>query len=211
MLAHHATEESARSVVEPYLQAWEIGHALRVGGEPEFHFEFVQADIIDRDPPPPGTGQVIEASAGIYGVTGVSAALSVERVSLPAPPSTFTMNADVETLWSRWRGYREGREPLQGMAYFVLTVLEMHGGRPGASARFGIGAGVLSTMGRLASETGDAATARKAGAAARPLTPQETAWLEAAVLAIIRRVGEVAATGSAASSPLLTMADLPTL
>jgi hypothetical protein len=66
-------------------------------------------------------------------------------------------------------------------------------------------------LGRLASETGDATTARKAVAAARPLTPKEAQWLETAVIAIIRRIGEVVAAGSAASLPQLTMADLPTL
>jgi hypothetical protein len=97
------------------------------------------------------------------------------------------------------------------MAYFVLTVLEMHGGRRKAAARFGIGGRVLSKLGHLASETGDVKTARKAAATARPLTAEESRWLEAAVIAIVRRVGEVAAAGSAALLPQLTMADLPPL
>ena len=97
------------------------------------------------------------------------------------------------------------------MAYFVLTVLEMHGGRRKAAVRFGIAGPVLSTVGHLSSKTGDVTTARKADAAARPLTSQETQWLEAAVPAIIRRVGEVAAVGSAATPTPLTMADLPPL
>jgi len=209
MLAHHATDESARASVEPYLRAWEISHALRVGGEPEFRFEFVRAEVIDRDPPPPGTPQTIEASSLMHARASFSATAGVERGSLPAPPSTFFVDADVETLWTRWRAYREGRQPLQGMAYFVLTVLQMHGGRSAATARFGISSTVLKTLGTLSSETGDVTTARKAKAAARPPTPQEAAWLEAAVVAIIRRAGEVAAAGSATSLPRLTMADLP--
>lgn len=211
MLAHRATEEEARAVVEPYLQAWEISHALAFGGEPDFCFEFVRGEIVDRDPPPPETPQTIEASASLHIRLMLSATASVERGSLPAPPSSFVVDADVETLWTRWRTYREGREPLQGMAYFVLTVLAMHGGRRKAAARFGIAGPVLSTLGHLSSKTGDVTTARKADAAARPLTSQETKWLEAAVLAIIRRVGEVAAAGSTTSLTKLTMADLPPL
>lgn len=210
MLDHHASEESARVAVEPYLRAWEISHALQVGGQPEFRFEFVRAEVIDRDPPPPGTPQTIELSALVHGRAIVSATLSVERGLLPEPPSTFVVNSDVETLWVRWRAYRDGREPLQGMAYFALTVLEMHGGRRAAAARFHIEKTVLSTLGRLASEAGDLTTARKARAATRPLTPQETAWIEATVIAIIRRVGEVAAASGAAETRL-TMADLPAL
>jgi hypothetical protein len=211
MHAHHAKEESARSAVEPYLRAWEVSHALRVGGDAEFHFEFIRAELIDRDPPPPGTPQTIQASALVHGRAIFSATVSVERASLPEPPSAFAVDAEVETLWARWRAYREGREPLQGMAYFVLTVVEMHGGRRAAAARLGIATTVLSTLGRLVSEAGDVTTARKAVAAARPLTPQETAWLVAAVIAIIRRVGGVAAAGSATSLPQLTMNDLPPL
>lgn len=211
MLDHHASEESARAAVERYLRAWEISYALQVGGQPEFRFEFVRAEVIDRDPPPPGTPQTIELSSLVHDRSIVSATLSVERGLLPAPPPTFVVNSDVETLWVRWRAYRDGREPLQGMAYFALTVLEMHGGRRVAASRLHIDKAVLSTVGHLASEAGDVTTARKARAAARPLTQQETAWLEAAVVAIIRRVGEVAGVDADAPLPRLTMADLPTL
>jgi hypothetical protein len=92
-----------------------------------------------------------------------------------------------------------------------LTLLAMHGGRRKAATRFGIAGPVLSMLGHLSSERGDVTTARKADAAARPLTSQEIRWLEAAVLAIIRRVGEVAAAGSAVTLTQLTMADLPPL
>ena len=107
MLAHHATEESARAAVEPYLKAWEIGHALNVGGEPEFRFEFVRVEIIDRDPPPPGTPQTIEASALIHTRAILSATASVERGSLPGAPTRFVLDADLETLWTA--GVRIGK------------------------------------------------------------------------------------------------------
>ena len=103
-----------------------------------------------------------------------------------------------------------GREPLQTMAYFCLTVLQMHGGRAGAAARFGISQGVLATVARLSTEAGDVATARKASPQLRALTAEEQGWLEAAVKAMIRRAGEVAAAPSAPRSQL-TMSDLPAL
>ena len=103
-----------------------------------------------------------------------------------------------------------GREPLQTMAYFCLTVLQMHGGRAGAAARFGISQGVLATVARLSTEAGDVATARKASPQRRALTAEEQGWREAAVKAMIRRAGEVAAAPSAPRSQL-TMSDLPAL
>jgi hypothetical protein len=38
MREHHASEESAKRAVHPYLRAWEIQHALWAG-RPEFTFE----------------------------------------------------------------------------------------------------------------------------------------------------------------------------
>lgn len=210
MLDHHGSDESAREAVERYLRAWEIRHALRVGGEPEFRFEFQRAEVIDRDPPPPGTPQTVAVSGHISASSFASATLGVERGSLPAPPSDFELEPDVETLWARWRAYQEGREPLQSMAYFALTVLERHGGRRPAAARFGVSEKVLKTLGELVSERGDATTARKAKATANPLMPNEHGWIEAAVLALVRRAGEVAADPSAAAQPI-TMDDLPSL
>lgn len=96
------------------------------------------------------------------------------------------------------------------LAYFCLTVLELHGGRSGAAARFGISSRLLDTLGRLATETGDESTARKALADLRLPTPAETQWLEAAVQTLIRRVGEVAASPNA-SATQITLADLPQL
>jgi hypothetical protein len=40
MLEHHSSEASAREAVESFLRAWEVRHALRVGGNEEFRFEF---------------------------------------------------------------------------------------------------------------------------------------------------------------------------
>jgi hypothetical protein len=208
MLDHHPDEHDARAAAEPYIRAWEVDHALRAGGDPEFRFEFVAAEVVDRDPPPPGTPQTVSVSGIPSAERFGSGTVVVERSDLPAPPSSFAVDLDVETLWARWRAYREGREPLQSMAYFSLTVLELHGGRAGAAARLGVAQTVLNTLGKFVSERGDAATARKATGAALPLTPTAAAWIEAVVLALIRRAGEVAADPAAAAKQL-TMTDFP--
>lgn len=209
---HFPSEESAREAVERYLRAWEIRHALALGiGRMEFRFEFQRAELVDRDPPPPGEPQTIELKSLVHLRAIGSVTAHAQRAAYPAPPSDFALDPDVETLWTRWQGYVASREPLQTMAYFCLTVLQSTAGdRASAAARYVISGNVLDTLARLSTETGDAATARKMGRKLRPLTDAERTWLEAAVRAVVRRAGEVAADPTAAV-PKLTMSDLPPL
>lgn len=97
------------------------------------------------------------------------------------------------------------------MAYFCLTVIEAFAGNRKKAARsLRISREVLRTLGNLASNRGDEKTARKVWPrrALTPLSPQEAAWIEAAIKVIIRRVGE----GRVNTSLLeITMSDLPSL
>src|SRR4029077_1846562 len=62
----------------------------------------------------------------------------------------FRITPDVSTLSNRYWGYREGKEPLQAMAYFCLTVLLAGAkGRGKAAAMFRIDAAVLRKLGEL--------------------------------------------------------------
>jgi hypothetical protein len=103
--------------------------------------------------------------------------------------------------------WREGKESLQSMAYFVLTILENHAGsRKSAATQFQIEYDVLRKVGDLSSTRGDATTARKAKHA--PMTGSERHWLEAATRKLIIRMGEYAA-GNVVEQ--LTFAGLPHL
>jgi hypothetical protein len=208
MTKHCASEAEARGTVEPFLRAWEIAEGLR-RRVPLIRFDFVASEIVDRNPPPPGSVKILGAVAVVAGAT-VTASLSIESGIYPDPPADFAVDGEVETLWGRWVRYRAGLEPLQTMAYFCLTVLEMHGGRAMAARRFSISSKVLSKIAMLSTEAGDPETARKATAKMRPITAAESAWLEAALIKIIRRVGEVAADRNAERKSI-TMADLPDL
>ena len=47
----------------------------------------------------------------------------------PQPPTGLTLDPDdpdVLTIYERFRGYLQDREPLTGMAYFCLSMLEKH-------------------------------------------------------------------------------------
>jgi hypothetical protein len=97
------------------------------------------------------------------------------------------------------------------MVYFCLTVIEAKaGGRDQAVKLYRISKEVLSKLGELTSERGDAKTARKMkqGKTLTPLSPTESSWINAAVKAIIRRVGEIDLDPTL---PDITMNDLPTL
>lgn len=205
MRDHFASEDDARAVVETYLRAWVAQGAL-AAGRVEFEFQFDRSDVIDREPQP-GTIDVgfIASQTSVFDVR-----LHVTRARYPAPPDGFAFDPDSEALFTRWRGYIEGREPLESMAYFCLTVLRLHDRSEGAAKRFGIAETVLRKLSHLSSETGDLATARKITPRLRTRTAAEQVWLEAAVKAVVRRAGEVAAA-PAAPPPQITMADLPPL
>ena len=84
MKEHHASAESARKRVAPFLRAWELDIALRHRRQ-EISFEFQSAAVIDRNPPPPGS-HVIEVAAGAIATASAVARLTVGRRLYPAVP-----------------------------------------------------------------------------------------------------------------------------
>jgi hypothetical protein len=140
---------------------------------------------------------------------GLSASLQITCRKYPQPPNTFRVTPEVQHAYRRWIGFRSGKEPLQSMAYFVLTLLESAaGGRPNAARSFNIKFAVLGTIGRLSTTKGDPSTARKAGPGTQfqELTGAEKQWLERAIPLVIRRLGE-----HASGTPLapIALTDLP--
>ena len=119
MRTHFATEEEARAATEPFLQTWEIDIGLTYG-QREMTFVFKEAGLVDRNPPPPGS--VIAAVGTIAGRASVSATAQVTRTVYPAAPTNFTAVPDVTSLWNRYEGYKNGREPLAFMAYFLARM-----------------------------------------------------------------------------------------
>ena len=212
MIEHYATEEAAKEPVESFLRAWELSTALAFGRR-ELRYEFECLEVIDRDPPPPGGPQVVLVGTAVLHLTATAPTVHMTRRTYPDLPEGFAASPDVETLWFRYERYREGREPLPGMAYFCLTVLQARARSKRKAARqYRISEKVLVTLGRLSTEIGDEQTARKLlpGRQTRLPTSAEVAWIEATITAIIRRVGEHD-YDPAAARPQLTMSDLPQL
>ena len=206
MKQHCATEDAAIAVVGPFLRRWEIDAGLNLGPG-ELNFRFTGSTIVDRSPPAADGEGKVSSSIGL----SMTAIEHVVRHQLPMPPPTgFELNDFVENMWGRYEGYKRGREPLAAMAYYCLTVLEGQAGtRANTASMFNVHIDVLKDLGELTSAADDPNEGRKAKGTNRPaLTPAERSWVEEAIKLLIRRAGEVHATG-ATSLDQLTMSDLP--
>ena len=208
---YSATEAEAKAAVEGTLRAWEINAALQ-RGYPEFKFVFQKVVLVDRNPPEgkeTSQPQVVTEAADY-----IKAEVRFGRIKLgqyPPPPQNFCVTPEVEALWMRYEGYLRGREPLLAMASFCLTVIkDAYNGRTAAAKQMNIDEAVLNKIGNLTATRGDLLTARKINAQStkQPISGQERAWLQEAVRAVIRRLGEAR---SLTPSKTLAMKDLPPL
>jgi hypothetical protein len=218
MKEHHATEESARKRVEPWLRAWEIDTDLR-DGRGSIRFKFDRSQIIDRNPPPPGSPRDVVAHVATIrlSLTAGAAKVHVTRASYPPIPTRFVASPDVETMLMRYQMYLDGKEPLLSMANACMTLLE---GSTGATSNirqafcqtYTIARDVREKLGYIVSERGGPDEARKLGTSATktPLTGKEKQWVKDVVKALIRRKAEYDAD-PAAPLPQITMADFVTL
>jgi hypothetical protein len=207
---HFPDEDEARRAVEPFLRAWEIEADL-ISNIGMIRFKFDRAEVIDRNPPPPGSSQAIELKGASMVLVSDSVSLHLACTRYPQPPKTFRVTPEVQHAYRRWLGYRLDKEPLQSMAYFVLTQLEeATGSRQRAARSFQIGKKVLDTIGKLSSTKGDESTARKAppGNKFQELSGSEKHWLEEAMRRVVHRLGEHASGAPLAPISLL---DLPSL
>jgi hypothetical protein len=209
MKEHHATVGSAIERLRPTLRAWEIQVGL-VEGRDALKFEFDESEVVDRNPPSPGSG--IEITAGTSEVMAISDSLKVRvgRSQYPTPPTSFKASPLVELMWSRLQQYLDGKELLPSMAYFCLTTIEAQAPgtnkRKNASVKYKIDELVLSKLGELTSGVGDELSARKFETK-RPHTPAELDWILKAVKLLITRVGEYD-FDPAAPLKQITLADL---
>ena len=209
--AHYGTESEARAAIEPILRAWELDAAIR---ENLFglRFKFEKAEIIDRSPTIPGKTRIFVHTGSIsLDAFLAGAGVQASRAKYPDPPLTFHVTPDVESVWLRFKGYIDGREPLLSMAYFCLTVVEANArGRRVAAKKFGIEENVLNKLGELTSKRGDRLTARKVRGTTPmpPLTDNEISWVVSVIKALILRIGD---SRDVATLPKIKMADLPNL
>jgi len=206
MKSHHATAETARAEVEPFLRVWELTAGLQLGLR-QFEFIYDHSKIIDRSPTP----GVHEAVGIARAHATATATAHVSRGRYPEPPSVdYARDAAVEFMFERFCRYRKGATTLADAGYFCLTILELKsGGRSGASRRYAVAKPVLVTLGKLTAEKGGI-DARKADGVGADFTAGERHWIEETMKRLISRAAEIAGD-PCASLPQITMAELPPL
>jgi hypothetical protein len=213
---HFATEQEAIEAVGPFLQAWEAHAALQARVPGLLRFRFEKAEIIDRNPLPPDPSNPepvrvqLRAKLSIRGEIGIVTP-SQTLHAYPPPPTAFQCSPEFDDAFARWRHYKSGLDSLQGASYYILSILERSSQstnqRRAAAAKYAIDYKVLSKVGELVSERGDATTARKFVQV--DLTPDERHWLAEATLLMIRRLGESAAGDALTTVTLQQLPPLP--
>ena len=198
MKGHFAKIAEATAVVDSFIREWEFEATLKA--QPHaFKFTCDHWHIVDRNPILDSPSS-LSVSAGFHGdlLGTLSAGVDLGPLS-PLPPTwNITLTPDVSSLYQRYCGYRDGREPLTSMAYFCLTVLEASASpvkrespRRAAARQYRVAFDVLKRIGKLTAEKGGS-QARKAAGLGYELTNVESRFLEDAVKAILRRAAEVA-------------------
>ena len=213
MLEHFATKEDAHAVVDPFIRQWEFDTSLDRGPD-TFTLQFLDAEVVDRQPTPETRGALglrVVASTGVP-----TARVSLRAVTpYPSPPAiSLALTPDVWTMWQRYLGYRRGAEPLPSMAYFCYRLLRYPADAPSisladAAQRYGVAKTVLVKIRRLSSEKGGPVARRPEGIG-KELTSSEVRFLEESVRTLIRRAAEVAYDPDD-DRERIRMSDLPAL
>ena len=162
---HYATEEEAKRASEAFVRRWEFQAALSAGSR-SFKLLYARVDIIDHNPPPP-PGLVIAGPMNFhFRVPEAQVRVTKMLTGYPAPPSDQAIDPDdpdASFMLSRLDLYRQGREPLAGVANLCLTVLEdsalqASGGkgnkRKAAANHYQIAMTVLSGVAMLSAKRG---------------------------------------------------------
>jgi hypothetical protein len=123
MKLHFSDREEARKAVEPILRSWEAYTDLRQN-RGQLRFRFEKWHVVDRSPSPTGA-IVVRPSPAIARTSASLGSLHATIDKYPEPPPVyFRLNPDAQTVLQRYQGYGDKHEPLHGMAYFNLTMLE---------------------------------------------------------------------------------------
>lgn len=204
---HFSSEIDARRAIETYLLDWEIEADItsNIGA---IRFSFKESQVVETEP-----CHELERAIRVdsWESAKVSDCVSVQIIchKYPRPPHEFRATQEVAQAYRRWKAHHEGKEPLQAMAYFVLTLADTtFGDRSRAADELQIDSKILKEIGRLSSTKGNEITARKAKPLLEDLSPKEQEWLEKAVRLVIRQLGQRAAGARLRD---LSMKDLPSL
>ena len=200
---HYPGEESAKVEFEPILHSWESS-AFLSPIKLRIRFKFDHADVIDRNPTP---GLV---SLHVHGVETIftlgTPTLTVVHNLYPSPDTGFVASSLTDELIYRLQQYKDGRQTLPHVAYYILDKLEQEfgegkkGKRTEAAKVLNVNYAVLDKFGNYSNKP-DVRIGRHASRHDIPLTREELVWLEEVAFRLVRRVGEINA-GTTPLSPI---------
>lgn len=214
MKRHFSSEQDAKIITDEFLNEWEIIIGLENAPD-DIRFEFDRSEVIHFEPNQNEHNDNLSVSS--VGNFEDHPTNHVSHHKYPNPPDHFSISPDVETMYLRFKAYREGRDTLLSMAYLLLTVAESKSAtqkkaRKEAAAKLRVEETIFDTLGRLCSTKGNESEARKAprNGIFLPLKAKEREWVLAACKLLIKRCGEFEFCGTENLSPL-KMDSLPSL
>lgn len=109
MSAHFPSISEARKPVDDFLKSWEMDAHLRGF---QIAFSFVNGEVIDRNPAPPGTVFLSGASASCSSSSTVRGNITVFPREYPNPPEWKTCSDLVRRMYGRFVACQEKRESI---------------------------------------------------------------------------------------------------
>lgn len=206
---HYVSAGEAQEALRPELEAWEayVDLTKRNG---QLRFKYLNANLVDRDPPSPSEGVFVQIGAGSLTLTGMPVSVSVGKGEYPDPPPFNRIDSEVvRDLLARYRQWQSGGEPLPSMAYAVMTRIQhrVEGNQEKAAHYYNISKKVLEDINKIAGSQGSRLEVRKfTKYRTQPMDNSDRLWLEEAVRKVIQQVAFVEA---GATTIQLTKDDLP--
>jgi hypothetical protein len=208
---HFPNEESAKAAFEPILHSWESSVFL---GPRKFRirFKFDKADVVDRNQTPGRTTLYAHTAGSLESAGTITAILYSSKY--PEPDLNFAASPLTDELIFRLQQYKDGRQTLPHVAYYILERLEKEFAGTKAKRRkelariLNIDDDVLDKMGHFSNKP-DARIGRHASSIDAPLSNKELNWLEEAVFRLVKRAGEI--SFGSKILPIIKMSDFPKL
>jgi hypothetical protein len=201
-LEHYAGVESAKEDFEPHVRSWESAAFLNASRY-RIRFEYTHAKVVDRNPPLDNLVLNLHSIDSI--VVGEHVTITRSMPWYPSPDTGFQASSLTDELVYRLKRYRDGRDTLPVVAYYVLEALEREfQGSKGAQQVLNVTDKVWHKLSKLSNhpdpEIGRHARNRS-GIERRPFSQSELQWMEDIVFRLVRRVGEVNVGTEAAKLP----------
>lgn len=209
--AHYPDIESAKIAFETLIRSWEAV-AFLSPGRYRIHFRFDRADVIDRNPTPGVISIHVNSAISLSSAMNVTVSRSMSKY--PEPDMKFVASDLTEELIYRLKQYKDGRETLPQVAYYVLERLEHHfvkDGEKNVRDKLGqilrVDKAILKQIGNFSNKT-DSRIGRHASNQDALISGKELAWLEEAVFQLVKRAGEIGNV-KLTDLPQIEMKDLP--